>query len=191
MFNAYGERKRFSLILRQPYDSGVFMKVILLMAITLDGRTGKGDNHFVDWTDKEDKRIFIQITKKAGVVIMGSRTFDTLGKPLDGRRNIIMTRNASRKSHWENLAFTDKSPESILNMLEQEGFSEAVLAGGPTVNSLFARKNLIDEIIVTISPLVFGFGTSLFTEDIGLQLALLETRRAGETLIFARYRVER
>jgi dihydrofolate reductase len=165
------------------------MKVILLMAITLDGRTGKDDRHFVDWTDKEDKRIFVQITKAAGVVIMGSKTFDTLKTPLIGRKNIILTRNTERKSKWDNLIFTKDSPEHILASLEQEGFAEAVLAGGPTINSLFAKKNLIDEVIVTISPLVFGFGTSLFTEETAMELSLLETRQAGEKLVYARYKV--
>ena len=65
------------------------MKVILLMAITLDGRTGKDEMHFVDWTEQEDKKIFVQITRRTGVIIMGSRTFDTIGGPLPKRKNVI------------------------------------------------------------------------------------------------------
>lgn len=166
------------------------MKVILLMAITLDGKTGKDSEHFVDWTEREDKKFFVQITKRAGVIIMGSRTFDTIGKPLPGRKNIILTRNRQRKSQWDNLVFTDQTPEELLKSLEKEGFSEAILAGGPIINTLFAREKLIDEVIVTVSPLIFGYGTSLFSEEIAMELELKDVHRRGKDLVAITYEVK-
>jgi len=166
------------------------MKLILLMAITLDGRTGKDAEHFVDWTEQEDKKFFVQITKKAGVIIMGSRTFDTIGEPLPGRKNVIMTRNRGRQSRWDNLVFTDKGPAELLKGLEKEGYSEAVLAGGPTINTLFAREKLIDEVIVTISPLIFGYGTSLFSDNISMELELKDVRKRGKGLVAITYDVK-
>ena len=166
------------------------MKLILLMAITLDGKTGKDAAHFVDWTEQEDKRLFVQITKRAGVVIMGSKTFDTIGGPLPGRKNIILTRNPQYRSNENNLVFTSKSPEEILNQLANEGFSEAVLAGGPTINTLFAQEKLIDEIIVTVSPLIFGYGTSIFLEKIAMELELKEVQKRGKDLVAITYAVK-
>lgn len=166
------------------------MKVILLMAITLDGKTGKDSEHFVDWTEREDKKFFVQITKRAGVIIMGSRTFDTIGKPLPGRKNIILTRNRQRKSQWDNLVFTDQTPGELLKSLEKEGFSEAILAGGPIINTLFAREKLIDEVIVTVSPLIFGYGTSLFSEEIAMELELKDVHRRGKDLVAITYEVK-
>ncbi len=142
------------------------MKLTMLMAMTLDGKIGKNPDHFPDWTGKADKKLFVELTRKAGVVIMGSKTFDTIGIPLPGRKNIILTRDKSRKSEWDNLLFTDASPKEIVANLEKEGFSEAILAGGAKINSLFAEENLIDEIIVTISPKIFGTGMSLFSSEI-------------------------
>ncbi|MBF0204054.1 MAG: dihydrofolate reductase, partial [Desulfamplus sp.] len=72
------------------------MKVILVMAMTLDGKIARHSMEPVDWTGKADKKKFVEITKKAGAVIMGSTTFDTIGKRLPNRKNIVMTRNASR-----------------------------------------------------------------------------------------------
>ena len=65
------------------------MTVTLLMALTLDGKIAKDPDHYPDWTGKEDKKLFAEISKKAGVVIMGSKTFDTFGKPLPNRKNVI------------------------------------------------------------------------------------------------------
>lgn len=62
------------------------MKVTLLMAMTLDGKIGKSHDHFPDWTGKADKTLFVRLTKKAGVIIMGSKTFDTIGRPLPNRK---------------------------------------------------------------------------------------------------------
>jgi len=165
------------------------MNVTLLMALTLDGKIAKGPDHYPDWTGKEDKKLFAEISKRAGVIIMGSRTFDTFGNPLPDRKNIVLTRNKKRRSEWENLVYTDKKPAEILKSLEKEGYSNVILAGGATVNSLFAREKLIDEIIVTISPKIFGYGISLFTEDISMDLELVATERASPDLVRLKYKV--
>jgi dihydrofolate reductase len=131
------------------------MKVILLMAQTLDGKIGRNSGHFPDWTGKEDKRLFVRITKAAGVLIMGSKTYDTIGGPLPGRKNVVLTRDQSRRSDSPELVFTGKSPRVVLADLQAEGYTTVVLAGGTVVNTLFARQGLIDEIMLTICPLFF------------------------------------
>lgn len=165
------------------------MKVTLLMAITLDGKIGKTPDHFPDWTGPEDKKLFVSITRRAGAVIMGSKTYDTIGMPLIGRKNVVLTRDKSRVSRWENLWFTDKSPHAVLDALAREGYQEAVLAGGALINSLFAEAGLIDEIVVTISPTIFGYGLSLFTQEISMELKLMDLARLGEDLVCLTYHV--
>ena len=165
------------------------MKVTLVMALTVDGKIGKSPEHFPDWTGKEDKKIFAEITNRSGAIIMGSNTFDTIEIPLPNRKNIVLTRDMTRKSRWENLIYTDQKPKEILDGLEKEGFSHVILAGGSLVNSLFAEENLIDEIIVTISPKIFGYGLSLFSEEISLDLELEEIKRIGKNLAYLKYRV--
>ncbi len=165
------------------------MKATLLMAITVDGKIGKGPNHFPDWTGKEDKQLFKKITQKAGVIIMGSKTFDTIGHPLPGRKNIVLTRRHDRLSKWPNLVFTDQEPKEILNGLQKDGFSEVMLAGGATINGLFAKANLIDEILLTIAPKIFGTGITLFPEKIELDLTLEDVKKLGKDMILARYSV--
>ncbi len=165
------------------------MKTILMMATTLDGKIAKNADHFPDWTGKEDKKLFVEITREAGVILMGSKTFDTIGKPLPGRKNVVLSRNKSRTTRWDNLVFTDRPPREILNELEKEGFSRVVLAGGAMVNALFARENLIDEIVVTISPKIFGDGVSLFRGEVSMEISLLEMKRLADGAVLLRYKV--
>ena len=67
------------------------MKVILIMAQTADGKIARASDELVDWTSKEDKRFFIDKTKEAGVMVMGSNTYRTIWRPLPGRLNVVLT----------------------------------------------------------------------------------------------------
>jgi dihydrofolate reductase len=167
------------------------MKLMLVMAMTVDGRIARGPDHFPDWTGSEDKKRFAAITRQAGVVIMGARTFDTIGAPLPGRKNVILTRNRERRSRWDNLVFCDRPPAALLAELRREGYTTAVLAGGATINTLFAREGLIDEIELTIAPKIFGQGVSLFSSPLDLKLDLLCAEPLGSGLVCLRYAVLR
>lgn len=144
------------------------MEVILLMAMTLDGKIARTRSELVNWTGKKDKQYFVKITRDAGVVIMGSKTFDTIGHPLPGRKNIVMTRDKSRKSDDPSLVFSDQAPAQILADLRRQGFDRAALIGGSVINSLFAKENLITRIHLTLVPKVFGQGLSLFNTPLDL-----------------------
>jgi dihydrofolate reductase len=165
------------------------MKVTLLMALTADGLIGRDDSHLTDWTAAEDKKLFKSFTQKAGVVIMGSKTFDTLDRPLPGRRVIIFTRKKDRVPPWDNVVFTDLPPKKLLASLEKEGYRHVVVSGGATINALFARQGLIDEIILTYSPTIFGSGVPLFAGEVSLELVLMNVSRLGDHLIYAHYKV--
>jgi dihydrofolate reductase len=165
------------------------MNVILVMAMTLDGKIGKSPDHFPDWTGSADKRLFAEVSKRAGVVIMGSKTYATLKKPLSSRKIVVMTRRRDRVSADPSVVFSNRAPGPLLETLEQEGYREAVLAGGATINTLFAREGRIDEMLVTISPLVFGEGISLFSGEVDLKADLVEHERIDDGLLCLRYLV--
>lgn len=165
------------------------MKVTLLMAMTVDGMIARDSEHFPSWTSKEDKMMFKEVTRAAGVLIMGSKTYDAIGNPLPGRMNVVLTRNKQRISQLKNLVFTDRKPRELLTELEKEGFTEVILAGGSTINTLFARENLIDEIQVTYTPKIFGQGLSLFADRLSMDLKLIDFKKLGADELIARYRV--
>ena len=165
----------------------------MLMAITLDGKIAKSSDHFPDWTGKADKKYFMNRTKEAGCLIMGNTTYQTIGRPLPGRKNVIMTRSPEGRGEEgiekSVLEFTDKDPARLLQQLDEEGYTEAILAGGGQINTLFGKAGLIDEIILTISPLIFGAGMSLFNEVVDLDLELEELTTLDENLVLVRYKV--
>ncbi|MDP3985321.1 MAG: dihydrofolate reductase family protein [bacterium] len=172
------------------------MKVTLLMAQTVDGKVAHGRNEFIDWTSKEDKKFFVAETKRAGAVIMGRATFDTIGRPLPGRTIFVMTRTPRESIEDEKgkVIFSSASPKELIAAIESLGFPEAILAGGPTINTLFLKDNLIDEIKLTIEPKLFGAGIPLFDgTDIDklpiTELELMSTTPLTPQVILLHYRV--
>jgi dihydrofolate reductase len=163
------------------------MKLTLVMAMTADGKIARHNRHFPNWTGRADKRMFRQLTTEAGVVIMGAGTYETIGKPLSDRFNVVMTRHPDRFQPAENLWLTADSPQRILSELEARGYSTATLAGGATINSLFVRARLIDEMVVTISPVLFGEGIPMFSEAVYVALDLKSTREIEPGVIVLHY----
>src|SRR5260370_912000 len=83
-------------------------------------------------------------------------------------------------------------PERVLAELEQRGSRTAVLAGGAQIYRAFLAAGLVDELWLTIEPLAFGAGITLFGDDpLDLRLALLECRQLNADSVHLRYRILR
>lgn len=138
------------------------IKVFLIAAQSLDGFIGKDENHAAFWTSKEDKVRFVELTKRAGVVVMGSKTFKTLPRPLKERVNIVY----SRSKEFEGAETTQDEPLVLLKKLEERGFKEVAICGGNQIYTMFMEAKVVDTIYLTIEPKIFGAGVPLFNEPI-------------------------
>ncbi len=162
------------------------------MAQTLDGRIAKNANHFPDWTESADKQFFRAQTKEAGAMIFGRTTFETLPGVLPGRLSVVLSRSAGEwDQKEESLVLTSLAPKDVLKKLEDLGFRQVILAGGTTINSLFARENLIDEVITTVSPMIFGEGMGIFNEGFEMKLLLEKFEKIGTNTIALWYSVQK
>lgn len=163
------------------------MKIILVMAITADGKIAQNRVHFPAWTSKEDKEFFKEFSKKHKVILMGENTFKTFKKPLLGRLNVVFT--DKQLGNYENVLYVSGKVEEVVKDLEEKGYQSAVLGGGAYLNSQFLKAGLIDEIFLTIEPLVFGKGISLFDERFLLQLELMELKKLNNNSVLLGYKV--
>jgi dihydrofolate reductase len=69
---------------------GSEMKVIAIAAVARNGVIGS--ENALPWNIPEDMRFFRESTKNH-VVIMGRKTFDSMGRPLPHRENAVISRN--------------------------------------------------------------------------------------------------
>lgn len=164
------------------------MKVIALASVSADGFIAQSENQSsLDWNEKADTQFFVSKTKEVGVVIMGRKTWETIGRPLKGRRLIVMTR--SHQDGLEGVEFTAESPADLLSRLGKEGVDEVVVAGGGQVYSLFFEARLVDELFLTMAPVVFGSGVPFLALTNAIQLKRIESKPLGEHSVLNQYHV--
>lgn len=162
------------------------IKAFIIAAITTDGFIAQGPEHSpMQWTSKEDKARFVELTKKAGVVVLGSTTFKTFPKPLKDRLNIVY----SRSQQFEGAETTTDEPAELLKKLEVHGFSEVAICGGAEIYTKFMEAGVINTIYLTIEPVIFGKGISLFSRPVSAKLKLVEMSKTDNGTVFCEYRV--
>ena len=77
-------------------------------------------------------------------VVMGRKTFDSLGKPLTGRKNIVITRQEDWKADG---AVAVKSMEDALFLVKETDAKEAMIIGGGEIFKMMFPK--ADRIYMT------------------------------------------
>jgi dihydrofolate reductase len=156
--------------------------------MTADGFIAKNQSHLADWTSKEDKKRFIEITKRAGVMIMGLNTWHTFGgKALKNRLNIVYT--PTPIPQVEGMETTNLPPEQLLKDLEKRGFKEIAICGGTTIYTMFIKTGLVNKIYLTIEPILFGDGMKIFKEDIDVKLKLINCEKTENGTLLLEYDV--
>lgn len=163
--------------------------VTLIMAISLDGKIAKNSDHFTNWTSPEDKKIFIETSKDFGMIMMGRKTFSTFPAPLKNRLNVVFSDQAEKEEKIDNVLWVKDEPEKVLEQLEAMGYKKALLGGGSTLNSIFLKKKLINEIMITVEPKIFGAGLSLFNDDFDVDLELMSLEKINQNSFLVKYKL--
>lgn len=166
------------------------MKVFLVAAITADGFIGRDSGHLADWTSPEDKKLFVRLTKEAGTMVMGSKTFATIGRALPGRKTIVYTSNPDAVAQ-EGVEPTSEAPAELVARLEGEGVTALAICGGASIYGQFMKAGVVTELYLTIEPLLFGTGVPLFSDELDCQLSLLNLEKLNEHSVLLHYAVQK
>lgn len=161
------------------------MKCFIIAAVTADGFIAKDEKHPAFWTNKEDKKRFVELTKRAGVVVMGSNTYQTLPRPLQERVNIVY----SKTKKFEGAEVTQKDPIDLLAELKERGFKEVAVCGGSQIYTMFMKAGVVDRIFLTVEPLLFGSGITLFRESFNKPLTLVSATQGENGSLLLEYAV--
>ncbi len=113
------------------------MKLSLVAAVSENGIIGR--NNALIWHIPEDLLRFKAITIEHSV-IMGRRCFESIGRPLTKRRNIVLTRNTAYKP-VEDFTQADlhivHSPEDAIRIAYELDADQTFVIGGEQIYRLF------------------------------------------------------
>ena len=116
------------------------MNLALVAAQSENRVIGRGIE--IPWRVKGEQALFKKITM-GGTLIMGRKTFDSIGRPLPGRTTIVVTRNKLLKIDGCEVT---ESLEEAVQLAEKIGKPVFVAGGG----QLYAQAiNLADELHLT------------------------------------------
>lgn len=93
-----------------------------------------GLNNTMPWHLPGDLQHFKKVTT-GKPVIMGRKTFESIGRPLPGRRNIIITRNSQYQATGIEIVTT---PEAALNLVAD--VEEVMIIGGGNIYQQFLES---------------------------------------------------
>ncbi|MFN4181452.1 MAG: dihydrofolate reductase [Candidatus Paceibacteria bacterium] len=119
------------------------MKISIITAIGKNNELGK--NNALLWKLPKDMRHFRKTTE-GKTVIMGRKTFESIGKALPSRRNIVLTKNTQYQSSGIEVV------NSISEILDTETDEEIFIIGGAEIYKAFlphAHKLYITHVDMT------------------------------------------
>ena len=115
------------------------MRITLVVAVSRNGVIGRDGD--LPWHLPEDLKRFKQLTLGKPIV-MGRKTWDSIGRPLPGRHNVVVSRQAGFSAEGASVV---ASPESALDLLSGE--PEIMIIGGGAIYRAFLDR--ADRILLT------------------------------------------
>jgi len=152
------------------------MRLSIIAAIASNGVIGLGNE--LPWHLSEDLKRFKRLTM-GHHLIMGRKTFESIGRPLPGRSMIVISRQ--KRPLPEGVRLAD-SLEAAVGMASGQGDDEAFVAGGAEIYGLALPQ--ADRLYLTRIEAAFE-GDTWFPEIDPDGWSMLEEEHHGATSSFA------
>ena len=138
-------------------------KIILYIASSLDGYIAR-ENGDVDWLPENTTSGYDEFYKTIDTVVMGKKTYEqvlTFGAyPYKDKKSYVFTRN-NEQTKDQNIEFVSDIDKFVKENISNSG-KNIWLVGGAEIISSFLNRGFVDEIILSIIPVVLGKGITLF-----------------------------
>ena len=132
------------------------MEIILIAAVSKDKVIGKQGG--IPWKIKEDLSFFKEKTLNAPI-IMGRATYNSIGRPLPNRLNIVMTRSAKNTEGVTEVTSVEKAIEAAS---KNKDSSKVYVIGGENIYKEFLP--IAHRMIITEVDLYIKDGDTFFPE---------------------------
>ncbi|PAB60346.1 dihydrofolate reductase family protein [Anaeromicrobium sediminis] len=169
-------------------------KVILYIAESIDGHIARRNGE-VDWlsiveAENEDYG-YEEFYQTIDTILMGRKTYEqvlSFGEfPYKGKKCYVFS--SKKQSETENVQFIDDDVLNFIKNLKNEEGKDIWIVGGSELIESFILRDLIDEYIVSIIPIILGEGIPLFkSSKISHNLKLIDVKKYPTGLVQVHYR---
>lgn len=145
---------------------GYMRKVKLFIASSLDGYIAREDGS-IDWLFTDADYGYKTFYDTIDTILVGRKTFDqslTFDEyPYKGKKVYVFTHAATgKKTQYEDVEYMDTNIPDFVKRLAQSVGKDIWLLGGGEIVSILLNAGLVDEIILSIHPIILGKGIPLF-----------------------------
>ncbi|WP_256009809.1 dihydrofolate reductase family protein [Desertivirga xinjiangensis] len=147
-------------------------RLSLFIATSLDGYIAKpnDDLSFLKLVEKEGEDYgYAEFTSRIDTCIIGRKTYDYVVKEIgvshydNGERDIYVITRTERPDVGRIKFYTGNLPDLIEKLRSEEG-KNIYCDGGAEIINEFLKTDLVDEMIISVVPILLGNGTKLFQD---------------------------
>ena len=143
------------------------------VAATVDGRISLTDTSLPDWTSAEDAKFLKKSLATCDAVVVGRNTYIAAESRLKKRRTFVLTSRVKTQTEDGSVTFVNPKSVDLAKLLE--GYRKVAVLGGGSAYRYMLEAGLIDELFVTIEPLIFGRGKEMISNGTRTTRATLQS----------------
>lgn len=173
-------------------------KLILGLAITLDGYI-EGRNGEYDWCFTDQDYGLNEFFKRVDALFMGRKSYEMMQQYANPDTGEMIPGMPKMTEYVFSNTLTSVKPGSLLisgdsmaqvRTIKAQPGKDIWLFGGASLTDALLKEGLVDEIWMSVHPILLGNGKRLFQEqNHRTQLTLLESKTYETGLVSLRYRV--
>lgn len=143
------------------------MKITCFMVMSIDGIIARNDREDVSaWTSSEDQNFFTNKVREYDAVITGKKS---LNEKLLDMPTYLLTNNPEHYKDKPNIHCVNVTGKELIEKIRENKYKKIALIGGPTTNMPFFKDLLVDDLYLTVEPIMLGTGLH-FNGVIGTKL---------------------
>ncbi len=166
-------------------------RYIAFVAASVDGRISLSSKTLPHWTSQEDWKFFQKSLSRIEAVVVGRNTYLSAADRLRQRNAFVLSSRQKTSQRRGTVIFVNPTNVNLAKLVQQ--YKSVAVLGGGAVYRFMLENGLLDEIFITIEPLIFGRGKEMFVGGTQTtQLRLLSVKRlnrAGTLLLH--YKINR
>lgn len=164
-------------------------KLSLFIATSLDGFIAKpnDDLSFLTLVEKEGEDYgYTEFISNVDTLIIGRKTYDYVARELgtshydNGQRDVFVITRTPKLTTGKTIFFTGELNDLVQRLKAEKGKDIYCDGGAEVINELL-KQDLIDELIISVVPVLLGEGTRLFKSGRPEQMLELVTSKTFDT----------